>query len=133
MDLVAMTRSLGKAIQASEEYKALDAAKIANDNDQDLQDAIGKFNLKRMEVNQAMSASDKDEAKTVKLNQEMQDIYQQIMSNPNMSAFNEAKTAMDNKMNEVTSILMMCVNGEDPDTCTLEGCGGSCSSCSGCH
>ena len=43
MDIIAMARELGKAIQQDERYKRIDAAKKANDEDQALQDLIVKF------------------------------------------------------------------------------------------
>ena len=34
----------------------------------------------------------------------------------------------------INTILVMCVNGEDPDTCDpAPSCTGSCSTCGGCH
>lgn len=134
MSIIELARQMGKEIQASEEYKNLYAAKDANDNDEVLQDQIGKFNLKRIELNTAMSAEEKDSDKINTLNEELKAIYAEVMSNPNMIAFNNAKNALDATMNQVTTILMMCVNGEDPDTCNPEqSCTGSCSSCGGCH
>ena len=135
MDLIELARQMGKEIQASEEYKALEAAKAANDADEELQDSIGKFNLKRIELNSAMSAEKKDDDKIARIDHELKAVYQSIMQNPHMIAFNQAKQAMDGMMNEVTTILMLCVNGADPDTCSAEqaGCGGSCATCGGCH
>ena len=51
-----------------------------------------------------------------------------------MIAFNEAKQEIDNLMNFVNQILVMSVNGEDPDTIEQQsGCTGSCSTCPGCQ
>ena len=133
MALTDLARQMGKEIQASEEYKNLNAAKEANDNDAELQDLIGKFNLKRIEINTAMFAEKRDEEKLAALDAELKKIYGEVMSNEHMAAFNTAKQAMDAMMNEVTTILMMCVNGEDPDTCNPHSCGGSCATCGGCH
>ena len=135
MSIIDLARQMGKEIQASEEYKALHDAKEANDNDAELQDSIGKFNLKRIELSTAMSAEKKDAAKIADIDRELKAVYQSIMQNPHMAAFNHAKQEMDKMMNEVTTILMLCVNGEDPDTCSAEqsGCSGSCSTCGGCH
>ena len=134
MDLIKQAREMGKAIQASEEYAKLQAAQALNDNDEGLQDLIGRFNLKRMELNNLLAADEKDEEKVNKANADLRQLYQDVMNNPNMVAYNEARNAMDALMNQVTSILSMCVNGEDPDTCEpASGCTGSCSTCGGCH
>lgn len=134
MKLIEMARDMGKEIQASAEFKRLEAAKIANDNDPALQDGIGKFNLKRMEMNNEMQKTERDDAKLQALNEELQNIYTEVMGNKNMMEFNIAKQEMDEIMQQVNAILMMCVNGEDPETCEVPtGCSGSCSSCGGCH
>ena len=58
-----------------------------------------------------------------------------MMGNKNMMEFNIAKQDVDSIMNQVSGILMMSVNGEDPETCdpNAHSCGGDCGSCGGCH
>lgn len=135
MDLIQMAREMGKVLQASEEYKNYETARKANDEDQALQDGIGRFNLRRMEMSQEMQKENKDEKKLQALNEELQQIYTEVMGNPNMMAYNIAKQDLDELMQKVNAILSMCVNGEDPDTCEIpeHGCTGSCESCGGCH
>lgn len=134
MDIIQMAKDMGKAIQADERYIALMSAKKANDEDQELQELIGKFNLVRLDLNNEVSKEDKDQKKLEELNEELQKVYQQVMSNPNMTAFNTAKVEMDTLLNQVNQVLSLCVNGQDPETIDLDAqCSGSCSSCSGCH
>lgn len=134
MKLIEMAREMGKEIQSTAEYKRLMAAKEANDNDKDLQDGIGKFNLKRLEMNNEMQKPERDDAKMQALNEELQKIYTEVMGNPSMMEFNIAKQEMDEIMQQVNAILTMCVNGEDPETCEIPtACSGSCSTCGGCH
>ncbi len=135
MDVIQMARELGKAIQADDRYIAYNLAKQANDADEQLQNLIGAFNLKRMELNMELGKPDKDEAHVQELDGVIKSLYQQIMANPRMMAFNSAKTAMDELIKQVDMIITMSANGEDPDTCDVSAasCGGDCSSCSGCH
>lgn len=134
MKLIEMAREMGKEIQNMSEYKRLMAAKEANDNDKELQDGIGKFNLKRLEMNNEMQKPERDDAKLQALNEELQKIYTEVMGNASMMEFNIAKQEMDEIMQQVNAILTMCVNGEDPETCEIPtGCSGSCSTCGGCH
>ena len=135
MDLIKMAREMGKEIQATDAYKAYEAAKKANDEDQSLQDGISEFNLKRMALNQEMQKEEKDTAKLQALNEELQEIYTKVMGNEHMMAYNIAKQDLDDLMQKINAILVMCVNGEDPDTCEIpeQGCTGSCSTCGGCH
>lgn len=135
MDLEKMARDMGKEIQKSEEYKRLQKAKDANDADVDLQNMIEEFNLIRMKMQTETQMQDQDEEKIAELNTKLRDIYTKVMGNKNMMEFNEAKQDIDDLMNQITGILMLSVNGEDPETCdpTPSGCSGSCDSCGGCH
>lgn len=134
MDIIEMTRELGKAIQQDERYKVYMAAKEANDKDEELQKLIGDFNLKRMNINQEMSNPEKSEERLKKLDEELKAIYAQIMGNDGMIAFNTAQNELEQLIGDINQIVTMCANGEDPDTCEIQhGCSGSCSTCGGCH
>lgn len=135
MTIIEMAREMGKVIQESEEYKALMNARAASDNDENLQSQIQQFNLVRMNLEMESSKEDASQEKVSNLNEELMSIYTQVMDNEHMVAFNEAKEVIDTLMNKATSILAAAVNGEDPMTFDPEAhsCGGSCSTCGGCH
>lgn len=134
MDVISKARELGKAIQQDERFIRFAKAKLANDNDADLQDQIGKFNVKRMELEQAAGAEEKDDEKIKVLNEELRAIYGEIMASGPMVEYNTAKALLDQMMNEVNIVLSKSLDGEDPETLTIEsGCTGSCSTCGGCH
>lgn len=134
MTVIEMTRELGKIIQQSDEYKKLETARIASDNDAELQEKIEKFNLIRMKMDIESSKPEPDDAKLSSLNEELMTIYTDVMSSDKMIEFNSAKETIDALMNNVTSILTAAVNGEDPATFDPEAaaCTGSCSTCGGC-
>ena len=134
MDVIALTRELGKAIQADERYAKYLAAKEVNDKDDELQKLIGDFNLGRMQLNQEMSKSDKDNDKINELNTKIRTLYGQIMTNPSMSAYNDAKVEMDRMLDMITNIITLSENREEPLHCQAEPqCSGSCATCGVCH
>ncbi len=134
MDVIKTARELGKAIQTDERFIRYAKAKLANDNDADLQSAIGNFNIKRMELEKATGEETKNEEKIKTLNEELRKIYGEIMSSAPMVEYNTAKALLDQMMNEVNIVLSKSLDGEDPETLTVEsGCTGSCSTCGGCH
>lgn len=135
MDLIQMTRELGKVLQATPEYQKMQEVQAACDNDQALQDGIGEFNLVRMQLTAESQKEDKDAAKLQELNSKLQSVYTAVMGNEHMMAYNIAKQELDELMQQVQGILTLCLNGEDPDTCEVPegGCSGSCASCGGCH
>lgn len=133
MDIIAQTRELGKMIQQDERYKAYVAARAKNDNDVDLQQLISEFSIKRSDLNNEMIKDDKDAEKLKELDETIKDLYAKIMENECMIEFNKAKSEMDSLLSQINNIITMCANGEDPETCNHVSCGGSCSSCAGCH
>lgn len=135
MDIIELARQLGHAIQADDRYKALERARVASDNDEELQELIGEFNLHRLALNNAASGEDVDKEKIDQINKDLRHTYAEIMKNEHMTAYNVAKQEMDSVMQRVNAILEQSVAGEDPDTADYNEatCGGDCSSCGGCH
>lgn len=135
MTVIEATRQLGKAIQQDEAYKAFSEARAKNDADSALQEKINQINMIRMSYMHEASKEDKDESKMEVLNRQFNETYEEIMANENMKAYTQANAKMEQLMQYISQILALCAEGEDPDTCEphQEGCGGSCSSCSGCH
>lgn len=134
MDVIAKARELGKAIQQDERFIRYAKARLANDDDKELQDAIGEFNLVRMELDREVNSDEKNDDKVKELNEKIRKVYSSVMSSPAMVEYNTAKAALDTLVNEINVIISKSIDGEDPDTCdTSSGCTGSCDSCGGCH
>ena len=134
MDIIRMTRELGKELQKDERYIAYMKAKTSNDNDEKLQNMIHEFEMKRMEISMESGKKDKDDSRIDTLNNELQNLYAEIMQNENMVEFSVKRDEMDNLLSQINTIITMCANGEDPDTCeTTHSCSGDCGSCGGCH
>ncbi len=134
MNVIEITRELGKAIQADPRYSAYLLAREKNDADEELQKLIGEFNMGRMQLNREMSKTDKDQDKINELNQKVRGIYADIMRNENMAVYNNAKSEFDDMILEIERIIQLCANGEDPATCDPKSaCTGSCETCGGCH
>ena len=135
MDIIEVTRELGRALQADERYVAMVAARKASDEDQALQEAIGEFNLTRMAINNEAQKDDRNEETIKRLNEEFRAVYQRIMENEHMLRYNEAKNDFDALLQRITGIIGLCADGEDPNTADYNpaSCGGDCSSSGGCH
>ena len=100
-----------------------------------MQEAIGEFNLKRMAISNEAQKEDRNDETLARLNDEFRAVYQKIMENEHMLRYNDAKNEFDALLQQITGIIGLCADGEDPDTCDYEAssCGGNCSSCGGCH
>lgn len=135
MDIIELTRELGKAIQQDEQYLKYRIASQNNDEDEILQNLIGEFNLTRMNLNTEIQEGEPDERKVEELNKKIRGLYKNIMENSNMIAYNAAKQDFDQLIKRITTIILQSANGEDPETTDLRetSCMGSCETCSGCN
>lgn len=133
--LVELAKEMGYAIQQDERFIRTQMAQAAADEDEALQGLIGEFNLKRMAISNEMGKEDKDEEKLSALDSDIRTVYEKIMGNEHMAAYNAAKTELDAVLNQVNTVIMMAAQGQDPETALEQGssCGGNCSSCGGCH
>lgn len=133
-DIIELAREMGRQIQKDERYIALHAANQNCDEDKDLQELIGEFNLKRMAINNEVSKEEKDENKISTLNEELRNLYDQVMHNHNMMSYQKAKEEMDTLLQRVNAIITLSAEGEDPETAdAAASCGGDCASCGSCH
>ncbi|MBR1384774.1 MAG: YlbF family regulator [Ruminococcus sp.] len=136
MSAIDAARALGTAIQQDERYIKFQEVSKASDTDTALQNKIGEFNTLRMELSSEMRKEDKDADKMTSLDNEIKELYDEIMAMPTMTAYNDAKAELDDLLSSINFIISMAANGEDPMTCpdhAPAGCSGSCSSCAGCH
>ncbi len=135
MAIIEKARELGEELQKDERFIAFAKAKLAMDNDADMQEKIGKFNVTRMNLEQESEKEERNEEKIKELNEELRGTYAAIMQSKTMLDYNTAKAEMDTMINDINSIIMQCVDGADPKTVEPQthSCSGSCESCGGCH
>ena len=64
---------------------------------------------------EAVSYTHLDTDKLMALDQEVKNLYGQIMANSNFDAFNQGKEELDHLMSYINAILQATVNGDNPD------------------
>ena len=134
MDIITMARELGKEIQKDPRYVAYVAAQEKADADQQLQDMIGQFNLKKIDLQNEIQNPDKTKESLHAIDAKLKELYAEIMGNENMAAYNIAKREMDGVLSFIQEIIAAAANGDDPDTVEeiTSACSGSCATCGGC-
>lgn len=134
MDLIQMTRMLGKELQRDERYLAFQVAQQLCDEDEGLQNDIGEFNLKRMSLDHEAQKENRDETALQQMNLELRALYDKIMNQEKMLRLDEARGQLDAVLKEMKGLIDLFVQGEDPDTAVYApaDCAGNCSGCSGC-
>ena len=128
MDCIDLFKKAAAAMQTDPRYLELDAARRENDNDQELQGLIGEFNLKRLDLNNESAKPEPDTAHVADLNQQVNDLYTQIMSSEGMVRYNTAKKECEAMVSHIDAIINTAMNGGDPMTVQAPtgGCTGSC-------
>ena len=95
MDIIKLTRELGKAIQQDERYLKFVAAREANEADTELNDLVGKMQLIHMSYQHEASKEDANEQKLQAYEEEFMGIREKIIANPNMATYEAARMAID--------------------------------------
>lgn len=136
MDAIVKFKEAAAAFQQDERYLKMEAARKANDEDTELQNMLAEFTEIRMNLNQEMNNADRDEAALADMNARINSLYNDIMGNEHMQAYNEAKQGIEGFMDYVNAILNAAIEGDNPmevEEPVQGGCGsGGCASCSGC-
>ena len=131
--IINLAREIGKLIQQEECYHSMESSRLASDEDKELQDLIGEFNLKRIAINEEGMKKDRNQEKIQSYSNEMREIYTKIMNNEHMISYNDSKSELDRLVNRVVAIITQSANGDDPETTDVhEGCTGDCSGCHSC-
>lgn len=131
--LLAAARGIGHNLQNDDRFIRSQMAQTACDEDKELQDMIGEFNLKRMSFGNERVKEDRDDEKLKQLDAELRGEYAKIMANPRMAAYQEAKTELDKLVNGIVSIITLSAQGQNPDDIQESSCSGDCAGCAGCH
>ena len=135
MDINNLARELGNAIQKNEEYIDYKIKEQNVECDEKLQKIIEEFNLKKVSINNEIGKSEVNQKKIDELNESIGELYNQIMQNETMKAYNDAKQKFETTLRKVSLIINSSAQGENPYTVDVESessCAGHCSSCSGC-
>ena len=128
-EIIELAKQIGAKLKDSQEYKNFLVAQDKYEKNDELQDLIGDFNLKKMALmNEADKGDDKNEAEMEKLQTEMKAAYTKATEHPVMKEYYEAKGNFETSVQNVFSVIQYSITGEVPSGCT-----GNCSSCGGCH
>ena len=95
MELEKLARQLGAAIQQDKVYLDFQEAMKKNEEDTALNELMGKIKLLQMSYQHEASQEKPDEKKLEQYNKEFQGLYEQVITNENMKAFEEARQAVD--------------------------------------
>ena len=125
--IIEKTKELGELLSQSEQVKAYAAAKVAYDQDNEIQELVGQFNIRKMSMAALSQQDNPDEERINSHEEKIKEIYDRIMESELMIDLQMKGQAVEQLIGEINNILNFYVTGENP-----QGCSGNCSSCGGC-
>lgn len=127
VEIIEKTKELGKLLAESEQVKALAAARLAYEQNAEIQDLNGQFNIHKMSIAALSKQDNPDEERIAGHEDKLREIYDKIMSSEVMTDYQTKTQTVEQLIAQINNILNFYISGENP-----QGCTGSCATCGGC-
>ncbi|MGM9631526.1 MAG: YlbF family regulator [Eubacteriales bacterium] len=130
MEIFEIAKQLGEAIKKDERLIEFEAAKKAYEADTALQTALKEYEVQQQALQSEMMKEDKDGFTIDAINERINQLYEQIVSNGAFVRLNTLQYEVNELMSEVNNIITCTITGEDPSA----ACTHNCATChSQCH
>ena len=127
VEIIEKAKELGLLLKDSDIVKDYTAAKAAYENNQEMRELLGQFNLQKMSIAMISKQENADEERLAEHEEKLTEVYNKIMESPLMIDFQEKSNRVETIISNINSILNLYITGEPAGGCT-----GSCSTCGGC-
>jgi cell fate (sporulation/competence/biofilm development) regulator YlbF (YheA/YmcA/DUF963 family) len=127
LELFEKARELGEMLIATDEYRKVQQAESAFNEDELAQAKVGEFNQLQKAVQEMMQTPDPDQAAIAAMADRLRGMQAELTEMPSIKEMNDAQTAFSNLLTQINQVLRFIITGEVEDG----GCGGNCSSCGG--
>ena len=125
MTIIEKAHELGEMIKKSAEMEALTVAEKAQQADDEAQQLIADFNIKRLNLAREIQSGKLTEEEAIKKNNEAFD--EMVKKSESIKNYVDAKKKFDDLVNGVNNVINVYIMGEQ------QGCTHDCSTCGGCH
>ena len=130
MEIFELAKKLGEAIKADSRLVEFEEAKKAYESDEALQADLREYEVQQQALQNEMLKDDKDTMTIEVINERINVLYNQIVTNPSFLRLNQLQVEVNELMNEVNNAITCAITGEDPKT----ACTHNCATChSQCH
>ena len=127
LELFQKSRELGELLINTDEYRKVQEAEAAFQDDELAQAKVAEFNALQQEVQTLMQTPDPDKARIAEQSNALRNMQAELVEMPSIHAMNEAQTEFSKLLNQVNQVLRFIITGQVDEG----GCGGSCESCGG--
>lgn len=129
-EILEKANELGKMLADSNELKHFRAMEAVFYSDEEAQKVFNHYQEKREEITNQMHETEMSPEALRSFQEQLQACMAELTANQVVNDYLEAKSAFHQIITKVNSIISYCIEGEENGS---GGCGGHCSSCSGCH
>ncbi|MBQ6373670.1 MAG: YlbF family regulator [Clostridia bacterium] len=123
------TRELGEALLECEVYNRMKAAEERAMQNPEAAAGMAEFLEKRASLQAMMQSEDPDPVAMKRLSDGMDACQERLQMIDDVVALTEARNEFNGLIGQINQVLQFIVTGRMDEP----GCGGDCSSCSGCH
>ena len=126
MEIMELAAQLGQAIKADERIAKMNEARIAYEQDEDIQKLMLEYNAQQIALAEEYKKDPVDQKIIEAIENRLEEIVGAVTSNPVFLAINEAQEAVNNLMNEVNGEIEFQITGVRPCSHDCHSCGGGC-------
>ncbi len=127
VEIIEKAKELGHLLKDSDIVKEYIAAKTAYEQDRQIQELLGQFNLHKMSMAMLSKQDHPDEERIADHEKQLEEVYGKIMETELMVDFQKKSERVETIIGNINNIINLYVSGG-----STGGCSGSCSTCGGC-
>lgn len=134
-EILKLAQQLGEAIAECEEIQRYREMEKIYFESSDAQNAMQEYEETRAKMTVKAKETGMTPESLKLFQQEMKASMDKLMENQTVKEYLDAKSAFNDVLTKVNSIIAYCVQGEEQDMATSSSgsCSGNCGGCRGCH
>lgn len=128
MEIFELASELGKKLKEDERLVALEKAKVAYEESQELRTYLVEYDVQQKAMQKAVTLPERDMQMIESIQKRVDELYHLIAEHPLFVELNRAQEEVNDLMNAVNQTIMTQITGEESAGCTH-----NCATCGGCH
>ena len=130
MEIFELAKLLGEEIKKDRRMIEFEEAKKEYENCVEIQSALKEYEVQQQALQVEMMKEERDTLTIDSINERINELYEQIVTNPAFVRINQLQLEVNDLMNEVNNTITCAITGEDPKA----ACTHNCATChSQCH
>ena len=126
MEIMELAAQLGQAIKADARVAKMEEAKAAYEKDEEIQKLMLEYNAQQIAMAEEYKKEAVDEKIIEAIENRLNQIVEEVTTNPTFIAINEAQEAVQALMTEVNAEIEFQITGQRPCAHDCSSCGSDC-------